>query len=302
MAAKPDSKEKDAAAAAPAAAPAEGAAPAKKGGGLKALLPVIAAIIIAPGATFAVAQFVLLPKLKAELAAGLEAGPEAHAAPAKKKAEGEKKEKGGHGGKEGEGGSTADTYEFANVVVNLSGTMGTRYLKTSFVVTGTNFPDNASGADIDVSKFTITGEGDDTVLGKYDDIISSTFWLKEGPATLVIEGFFASGGDGTNSDVFGFYIEPTYDILPKTLQLVGRYSYANSDSPLGVQGQARYERKVAVNKGLGDSYHALYAGAQYFIYGDKWKLMAGAEWAWLDHRGGHSYDGVTLLTGVRFAF
>ncbi len=142
----------------------------------------------------------------------------------------------------------------------------------------------------------------DTVLGKYDDVISSTFWVKEGPATLVIEGFFASGGDETNSGVYGFYIAPTYDILPKTLQLVGRYSYANSEGPLGVQGQARYERKVAINKGLGDSYHSLYAGAQYFIYGDKLKLMAGAEWAWLDQSGGISYDGVTLFSGVRFSF
>jgi len=138
MAAKPDSKETPAAAPDKAAAPAEGAAPAKKSGGLKVWLPVVAAILVAPGATFAVAQFVLLPKLKAELAAGLEAGPEGAHAPAKKKEGGEKKKEGGHGkeGKEGEGGSSADTYEFANVVVNLSGTMGTRYLKTSFVVTG----------------------------------------------------------------------------------------------------------------------------------------------------------------------
>lgn len=145
-------------------------------------------------------------------------------------------------------------------------------------------------------------EEDDSVLGKYDDVISSTFWVKEGPATLVIEAFFARGGDGTNSDVFGFSIQPTYDLIPKTLQLVGRYSRANSEGPLGVQGQARYERKVAGNKGLGDSYHSLYAGAQYFIYGDKLKLMAGAEWAWLDHEDGESYDGVTLLTGVRLSF
>jgi hypothetical protein len=145
-------------------------------------------------------------------------------------------------------------------------------------------------------------QDDDTVLGKYDDVVSSTFMVKQGPAALVIEGFYARGGDGTNSDVFGFYIEPTYDILPKTLQLVGRYSHANSEGPLGVQGQARYERTVAVNKGLGESYNAFYIGAQYFIYGDKLKLMAGAEWAWLDHRGGDSFDGVTLLSGVRFSF
>lgn len=145
-------------------------------------------------------------------------------------------------------------------------------------------------------------EAGDLVLGKYDDIVSATFSVEEGYAGVVVEAFSASGGDGNNSDVFGFYIQPTYDIIPKKLQLVGRYFYANSEGPLGVQGQSRYERKVAANKGLGDSYHAIYGGAQYFIYGDKLKLMAGAEWAWLDNETGDSYDGVTLLTGIRFSF
>ncbi len=142
----------------------------------------------------------------------------------------------------------------------------------------------------------------DLVLGKYDDILCSTFWVKEGYAAVVIEGFYASGGDGTNSNVFGFYIEPTYDIIPKKLQLVGRYSYAHSDGPGGVLGQSRYERTVAANNGKGDAYHAIYGGAQYFIYGDKLKLMAGAEWALLENAKGDSYDGFTLLTGVRFSF
>jgi flagellar FliL protein len=138
MAAKPDPKEKEAAPADKAAAAAD-AAP-KKGGGLKAWLPVLAALVVAPGATFAVAQFVLLPKLKAELSAGIEAVAEGGHAPAKKAdaEKKEKKEKGGHGGKEGgkEGAADPGTYNFENVVVNLSGTMGTRYLKTSFVVKG----------------------------------------------------------------------------------------------------------------------------------------------------------------------
>ena len=47
-------------------------------------------------------------------------------------AEGEGKE----GGKEGKGKEGPPGYEFSNVVVNLAGTMGTRYLKTSFLVTG----------------------------------------------------------------------------------------------------------------------------------------------------------------------
>jgi flagellar FliL protein len=146
-AAKPDSKEKDAPADKAGAASTAGTAPAKSGG-LKVWLPVLAAIIVAPGATFAVAQFVLLPKLKAELAASAETGAAGHAPAPKKKAEGEKKEKGGHGGKEGEGAKTSDTYEFANVVVNLSGTMGTRYLKTSFVVTGAK-PDTIKDAFVE---------------------------------------------------------------------------------------------------------------------------------------------------------
>ncbi len=154
MAAKPDEKAKEAApAAAPeksAPAPAEGTAAApKKASPLKAWLPAIIAILLAPAASFAVVQFVLLPKLQAKLAAPVEGEAATGHAPEKEKAA--KKEGGGHGekkkgGKEGEGGaSTADTYQFENVVVNLSGTMGTRYLKTSFVVTGAK-PDTIKDA------------------------------------------------------------------------------------------------------------------------------------------------------------
>jgi len=147
---------------------------------------------------------------------------------------------------------------------------------------------------------------DDLVLNRYDDILSSTFWLKEADLGLVIEGYYATGADGTYTDVFGFFIQPTYDIIPRKLQLVGRYSFANSDGPLGVSGQSRYERVVSgnvkPNKGRGDTYHSIYGGAQYFIYGDKLKLMAGAEYAWLENETADSYDGLTLLTGIRFSF
>lgn len=145
-------------------------------------------------------------------------------------------------------------------------------------------------------------EPGDLVLGKYDDILSSTFTVKEGHAAAVFEAYYATGGDGTNSDVFGFFIEPTYDLIPKKLQLVGRYSHANSSGPLGVVGQTRYEKKVATHGGLGDSYDAIYGGVQYFIYGDKLKLMAGTEWSRLHGDTGDSYDGFTFLTGVRVSF
>lgn len=145
-------------------------------------------------------------------------------------------------------------------------------------------------------------EPGDSVLGKYDDIASATFSIKEGYAALVIEGFAASGGSLKQSDSVGFYIQPTYDILPKKVQLVGRYSYATSESPQGISGQSRYERKVADAQGLGDTYHSIYGGAQYFIHGDKLKLMAGGEWSRLQNGDADSYNGFTWLSGIRLSF
>jgi len=156
-------------------------------------------------------------------------------------------------------------------------------------------------ADIRLDWLHSDREPGDLVLGRYDDILSSTLWLERGSAAVVIEGYYASGGDGKNSDVFGFFIQPTYDILPDQLQLVARYSFANSSGPLGVVGQGRYERAVADFGGRGDTYHALYGGIQYFIYGDKLKVLAGTEWARVS--GDHdAYDGFTFLTGLRFSF
>jgi flagellar FliL protein len=116
---------------APAAA---AAAPAPSGGGIKSWIPVFVALLVAPAATWGTVEFVLLPRLQKKIAAMPAAGsaPAAAEAPAPKS-----------GGKEGKGGAApGSTYEFQNIVVNLAGTMGTRYLKTSFLVTG------AGGADV----------------------------------------------------------------------------------------------------------------------------------------------------------
>jgi flagellar FliL protein len=123
---------KDAAAEAPAAAAA--AAPSAGRGGIMAWVPVIAVVLLAPVATWATVEFVVLPRLQKKIAAGpapahAEGGGEAEHAPAA--------ESGGHGkGKEGKGKENGGPpgYEFQNVVVNLSGTMGTRYLKTNVFI------------------------------------------------------------------------------------------------------------------------------------------------------------------------
>lgn len=129
--------------AAKAAPAADAAAPAAAGGGMKAWLPVIAALILAPVATWATVEFVLVPRLQKKIAASSaaagengEQAAEAHA-PA---AHGAAPSHGGKPGKEGKEakGGGGPGFEFTNVVVNLAGTMGTRYLKTSFVITGSD--------------------------------------------------------------------------------------------------------------------------------------------------------------------
>jgi len=137
MSAKPDAKEAVATvpdksapapekgAPAPDKAPAEAAAPAASGSKMP-LFAAIGAIVLAPVLSFAVAQFVLLPRLVKQLASPDAAPAVAAAAPAPAK-EGDKKGK-----------AAPPTYEFTNVTVNLAGTMGTRYLKASFIVTGSD--------------------------------------------------------------------------------------------------------------------------------------------------------------------
>jgi len=145
-------------------------------------------------------------------------------------------------------------------------------------------------------------ESGSTVLNRYENLFSTTLWLKDGRWSFVGE-FFA--GTGLSADAAGFFLQPTYDLIPKKLQVVGRYSFASGDGPDSVTAQSRYERAAPdlTGGGRGESYNAFYVGAQYFIYGDKLKLLAGAEYADVDGGGnGGDYNGWTYLTGVRFSF
>ncbi len=126
-------------AAPPAPAP-EGAAPdgGKPAKAPSPVVPIVAAVVLAPALSWAVTNFVMMPQLKKQLAENVSATGEAAdphaaaAAPAEAGGHG-----GGHGGEKGaEATGAGNTYQFENVVVNLAGTMGTRYLKTSFMVSG----------------------------------------------------------------------------------------------------------------------------------------------------------------------
>ncbi len=96
-------------------------------GAMSSLMPILAAVVLAPAVSYAMVEFVLLPRLQEKLAHPV-AGTSDHGASP------------GHGSKADHGKENGPeaSYEFTNVVVNLAGTMGTRYLKTSFLVTGSD--------------------------------------------------------------------------------------------------------------------------------------------------------------------
>ena len=126
--------------------PADGAAPAAVAKAPSPWVPIIAVCVLMPGISFATTQYLLLPKIRGAV---LEQKAIVHAAKPEGKGEAKKGHgeaaKGGHGkeehGKgEGEGGGAggAFSYDFESIVVNLSGAMGTRYLKTSFTTLSDN--------------------------------------------------------------------------------------------------------------------------------------------------------------------
>lgn len=156
-------------------------------------------------------------------------------------------------------------------------------------------------ADLRLDWLHSDSEENDTVLNKYEDIISTTLWLKDGRWSFVAEAFLATGGA---PDVFGFYLQPTYDVIPEKLQLVGRYSVSTGDGGESVNLQKRYEAQAPSldSGGKGETYQSIYLGLQYFIYGDRLKFLAGAEYSHLSGGPGRDYEGLTFLSGVRFSF
>ena len=97
-----------------AAAPAE-AAP--KGGGMGAFLPLILAVVLMPVIAFGMTKFVLVPQLRESL--GIKETTEA-------------KGKGEKSGKKEE----KTSVQFGKVLVNIAGTMGSRYLLVNITVVG----------------------------------------------------------------------------------------------------------------------------------------------------------------------
>ena len=99
------------------------------------------------------------------------------------------------------------------------------------------------------------------------------------------------------SDMWAFQGMPFVNVTPK-FQVIGRYTFIESDAPNGVR-LATYESRVV--PGRGDEYNELYLGANYYFYGHRLKLQSGLQWADMKDRmnDGGEYSGVGWTTGLR---
>ena len=97
-------------------------------------LPLVVVLLVVPIITIAGMEFVVIPKLKSALAvsSGAESAAKAEK-PAKADSHG-----GGHGGGKDAPANAGTSYKFEEMVTNVAGTMGTRFIKASFEVFGSS--------------------------------------------------------------------------------------------------------------------------------------------------------------------
>jgi phosphate-selective porin OprO/OprP len=139
-------------------------------------------------------------------------------------------------------------------------------------------------------------DANNTFTRQLENIVSVNFKLETGRWGVRSEVATATGYL-RQSDLWSVMTMPFVNVTDK-FQIVGRYTYLESDDPNGVQ-LATYENRVVT--GRGDEYNALYAGANYYFYGQRLKLQSGVQVADMNDRAndGGEYSGVSWTTGIR---
>ena len=141
-----------------------------------------------------------------------------------------------------------------------------------------------------------TEDRDNTFTRQLGDILSVNFKIETDRWGMRTDASTAAGYL-TQSDLWGVTAMPYLNVTDR-LQLIGRYTFLESDEPNGVQ-LATYENRVV--RGRGDEYNEMYVGANYFFYGHKLKLQTGLQLADMNDRAndGGEYSGVSWTTGLR---
>ena len=135
-----------------------------------------------------------------------------------------------------------------------------------------------------------------TFTRQLEHITSVNFKFETGNWGVRTDLSTASGYLG-QPDLKALMVMPFVNVTNK-LQLVGRYTFIDSNRPNGVR-LATYESRVVTARG--DRYNEGYAGANYYFYGQKLKLQTGLQYADMDDQpnDGGTYSGLSWTSGLR---
>jgi phosphate-selective porin OprO/OprP len=160
---------------------------------------------------------------------------------------------------------------------------------------------------LDVKEATVTGnyvyqqpDVQNTFTRRHEHIVSIHTRFEEGRWGLRSDLSMTKGYLGQR-DLWGVMAMPFFNVTPR-LQIVGRYTFLDSDGTNGLQ-LGTYENRV-VTSGRGDRYTEGYAGVNYYFYGHKLKLQSGLAWADMrdEANDGGAYHGRSWTTGLRIGW
>jgi hypothetical protein len=113
----------------------------------------------------------------------------------------------------------------------------------------------------------------------YDDIISTGFSVQQDRFGLQGDFTLARG----DKNAWGFTLTPSYWIMPSTIQLVGRYHYADTDQINALSGGygTSTDPFFSGNESVinGDEYHSFYFGANVHLYENRMIISNGIEYS-----------------------
>jgi phosphate-selective porin OprO/OprP len=140
---------------------------------------------------------------------------------------------------------------------------------------------------------------DNTFTRQLEHVVSANFRFDADDWGVRTDVSRAAGSLG-QSDLWGLMAMPFVNVTD-TFQVVGRYTFLDSDAPNGVR-LASYESRVV--SGRGDRYNEAYLGANYYFYGHKLKLQSGVQWADMNDSAGDggAYSGASWTTGLRVSW
>ena len=169
-----------------------------------------------------------------------------------------------------------------------------------------NFDDNQSAA---IPRYDVAGKrsanGNQLIKRNpaFRHLFSTGVELKQGQFDFAGDFILANG----DSDAWGVSLTPSYWALPGTLQLVGRYHFADSDDKGGLVGGMGVGTDPYFDSSpifTGDEYHSFYLGANLHIYKDELVLMNGVEHVLLKDDAGSGFDTDAWIwhSGARLSF